>query len=269
MGHVQSISESSTGTTHTLTFAATPAAGSAIVVVMGLLSGTNVFSSCTDSEGNTYNHILDAVGFYAAGRRMYALMAENFAGSGTVVITLVTSSSVTIHWGIAEYDSVPTSGVIDDFDVASFSSATAATTNNIVTSAANATIFSWLRLVSAAGGIAPAGGATERQEPSTTMQFQDKAAGAAGTYNAGWTWANPSAGGWFIMALKSGIVQPAITDVDGDNALNIGQTGIVITGTGFGSNGGAAKIELLDGAIVSTCTKNSWTSTSINFDLVL
>ncbi len=64
---------------------------------------------------------------------------------------------------------------------------------------------------------------------------------------------------------------PTITDVDGDNALTVGQTNIVLTGTNFESAQGTGKLEISASASYGTGlvlqSIDSWSNTSIQFDL--
>ena len=76
-------------------------------------------------------------------------------------------------------------------------------------------------------------------------------------------------------ALSISVQQPvSITNVDGDDSLLVGQLGITITGTGFGTSQGTGKIEVSPnntygaGGLVEQ-TIDTWSSdTSISFDLV-
>jgi hypothetical protein len=60
-----------------------------------------------------------------------------------------------------------------------------------------------------------------------------------------------------------------VTDVDTDESITATQTNVVITGTGFGASQGDGLVELVDGAITSTLSVDSWSSTSIQADVVL
>jgi hypothetical protein len=64
---------------------------------------------------------------------------------------------------------------------------------------------------------------------------------------------------------------PTITDVDGDNALTVGQTNIVLGGTNFESVQGTGKLEISANASYGSGlvlqSIDSWSNTSIQFDL--
>ena len=63
----------------------------------------------------------------------------------------------------------------------------------------------------------------------------------------------------------------AITDVDTDDKLAVGQTNVVLTGFGFDATQGTGKVELwsdVSGTVKVTQTIDSWSDTSIQFDVV-
>ncbi|MEN9417118.1 MAG: hypothetical protein RI988_738 [Pseudomonadota bacterium] len=57
----------------------------------------------------------------------------------------------------------------------------------------------------------------------------------------------------------------SVTDVDTDESIRSDQTGIVITGTGFGATQGTGSVTITQGAVTVAQTVTSWSATSIQF----
>jgi hypothetical protein len=79
---------------------------------------------------------------------------------------------------------------------------------------------------------------------------------------------------WTVYTLLLRNDQPVhVTDVNTDEQIDLGEENIVITGDGFEATQGTGTVELADGTNYSTATKvtqtiDSWSATSIQFDLV-
>jgi hypothetical protein len=202
MAHVQSTSANSysAGTTQYLDLAGV-SAGSAIVVFARVATGgANVISGIASNVGGALTKLTDTAN---ATIRFYCWYLEN-AAAGTHRITYTTvGTGVTVRWAILEYDDVPTSGIVDDFDSATFTTTTAPAANAITTTDTDRVIVSAVATDLSATTIAPATGETERQEVNERFQVQDEAAATAGDYAASWTLGATQPGGWAILALKS------------------------------------------------------------------
>lgn len=106
----------------------------------------------------------------------------------------------------------------------------------------------------------------------TSIQFDVVRTGLSAGTN--YVWVTNNGGNQNDTAFPITLVgnTPTITDVDGDNALTVGQTNIVLTGTNFESAQGTGKLEISANATYGAGglvlqSIDSWANTSIQFDL--
>jgi hypothetical protein len=201
MAHVQSTSENSYSATVSHTIALTGvAAGNALLVIVRASTGSdNDMSSVSSSLDGLFTLISDVNN---GTIRLKTYILEN-ASSGTHTVTGTAAAvAKTFRWALLEYDAVPPSSVIDDYESAAFTTTTAPATNSVTTTGANRTVVSIVAANLSATTIAPATGETERQEVDQRFQVQDEAAATAGDYSASWTLGATQPGIWAVIALK-------------------------------------------------------------------
>jgi hypothetical protein len=175
-------------------------AGNALIVAIRVTAGAAYQVSTVSS--NLDGVLTKLTDIQDAAIRFYTWYLEN-ASAGTHTLTLTTGgASQTVRWTIAEYDNVPSSGIIDNADSAAFSTTTTPTTSNVTTTGASRVIVSAIATDLGATTIVPADGETERTELNDRLQLQDEAAATAGDYSASWTLGTTQPGIWAILALK-------------------------------------------------------------------
>jgi hypothetical protein len=201
MAHVQSYAESKYSATSTASYALTGVvAGNALLVFTRVANGaSNVVSGVSSGVDGAFTLLTDENNGTIALRTWYLENAT--AGNHTVTYTTV-GTGVTVRWGIAEYDDVPASSVVDVSADGAFTTTTSPATSNVTTTGVNRTLVSVVATNLSSTTIASAGGESERQEVDARFQFQDEFAATAGSHGASWTLGATQPGVYAILALK-------------------------------------------------------------------
>jgi hypothetical protein len=232
MAHVQSASENSysAGTTGTLGLTDVVGGNCLLAFTRVATGASNVVSGVSSSVDGAFTQLTDENNGTIILTTWYLENAT--AGSHTITYTTV-GSGVTVRWGIAEYGSVPASGIVDASADGAFTTTTTPATSSVTTSGANRTIVSVIATNNAATTIAPAGGEAERQEVNDRFQFQDEAAASAGLHSASWTLGSTQPGAYAIIALRSAadlyVKLLAADTAQGDTAVQ----GVVMNGSTY------------------------------------
>ncbi len=88
--------------------------------------------------------------------------------------------------------------------------------------------------------------------------------------NVAWTWTNSSRAAAGIITIKEGAVAPTITDVDTDETINDGQTGVAVTGTSMGTSNANRAFTLIQGSVSVTQTETgTGTSTAATLTIAV
>jgi hypothetical protein len=172
-----------------------------LVVVRASGGSTNDMASVSSSLDGAFTLLSDVAN--ASIRLKVYVLPNASAGTHTVTGTAVEGAK-TFRWALLEYDDVPSSGVIDDYDSAAFTTTTTPAASAITTTDTDCVIVSAVATDLSATTIAPATGETERQEVNERFQVQDEAAATAGSYAASWTLGATQPGIWAILALAPG-----------------------------------------------------------------
>lgn len=164
------------------------------LVAIRISNGNDRVTGVADDVNGAWTQIANVQNAGATGRR-YIYKRESMA-AGQAVITVTLSSATTIRWGVAEYSEQ----TVEDIDAANFTSTS--TPSSPATTATGAETIVSIISTDASSTIDPAGGEIERFEIVTSLQMQDKAVGAAGSYAGSWTLGTAGAGFAAALALK-------------------------------------------------------------------
>lgn len=102
--------------------------------------------------------------------------------------------------------------------------------------------------------------------PQITKTVSEYVSGVYPAFHALWGTGNSIT--TLSFAADGVVTSPFIANVDGDNIVMVGQTGVVISGANFGANTGSAKLELITREVTTAQTVTSWSSSAIVFDVV-
>ena len=245
-----------------------PAGATIVVGVKNRTDTTTDCTSVTDSNGATYTKASESTATTES-----AFWYTNNSAGGTVTVTVTwagaVNSQVAAGWissdaGPLQYDAVAT--------VREAGSNETTVNSNTVAATAAGCIIGFAGCNNTQSDPEPtANGAGESELLAglsglrVGMFFEAYA--SAGTYGFETTW-DSATSQFHVLALKesSGV---SVTSVN-DTTLYNGQTGIVITGTGFGASQGAGTVKICptdnvaDGSAVSQ-TVTAWSDTSITF----
>lgn len=205
MAHVQSVSKNSYSATVTHTQAISGVvAGNCLIVATRVANGASYETVSVSSSADGAFTAIENVSNGAYRAQSYIL--ENAtAGSHTITITSPTINN-TVRLIVAEYDDVPSAGVVDDSASGSFTTTTTPSTASVTTSGDDRTVLSFVSPDNDCTTIEPAGGETERQQVNVRFQLQDEAAASAGSHSASWTLGTTQPGTYTIIALKPATV---------------------------------------------------------------
>jgi hypothetical protein len=236
MAHVQSTSENGYSATSTRGLSFTGVVGgNALLVFTRVATGaSNVVSGVSSSVDGAFTQVTTENNGTIA---LTTWILENAtAGSHTISYTTV-GTGVTVRWGIAEYDDVPSSAVVDVSADGAFTTTTSPATSNVTTTGVNRTLVSVVATNLSSTTIAPAGGETERQEVDARFQFQDELAATAGSHGASWTLGTTQPGAYAIIALKPATTTTKYVKVFADSsAASATGVEVVVFNAPAGSN---------------------------------
>lgn len=251
--------------TSSVVFGANNAAGNLLVLEVDVFSDSTTIGSVVDTAGNTWA-LAQGAPSNSLGERTYIYYAKNCVGAAnTVTATISAASGLALR--VAEYSGLDTVAPLGPVG----SGSGAASVPSVTLSAVPAGSLLVGMGVSAVD-IAPDTGYTSLYNSAANF-FEESIyaldSGASGSKTVLWT----GAGSWTAAAVAFlPAASISISSVSTAIPYN-GQTGITITGTGFGASQGTGAVYISPSNSVADAGKVSqtvtaWSNTSITFTAV-
>ncbi len=256
------------------TFSAAVTSGNAVIVSVMTLSSSISVSSVTDNQSNTYTAVsggtgltMSHAGVGANQARGHFFYCANITNAPTTVnVTLSGTPGDTSYIQIYEVSGLGSTITVDDIQ-----NSGSATTSTSPSRAFTTTVSGFavaLIGVDFTPTFTPGSGWTTSASDAGAFNAMHRVIGSSGSYNADATLSASAPWNVAVLAIRDAASgTPSISSVS-DATIEPGQTGVVITGTGFSSSGNTVRISptdnVADGAAV-TQTITAQSTTSITF----